>query len=82
MRKIFIDNISDTGTCSILIREIDPETFEAQNHREALVPGQFERAMEMLPDNLYAVMEALWTPEVIAAWQQKQTEMKEQASTF
>jgi len=57
-----------TGCISVLTQT------ENGNHREALIPGQFERAREILPDDLYAEVEALWTTEVVEAWEKQVAE--------
>lgn len=41
---------------------------EGNKHYIGLMPGQFDQARKILPDDLYAQIEALWTPEVIMAW--------------
>jgi len=60
-----VTDINIDGTLSVLMQT------EAGNHREALVPGQFDRAKEILPDDLYQQVEALWTEEIVTAYQAK-----------
>ena len=39
-------------------------------------PGDFSRAEKLLSSMDYEKVQKLWTPEVIAAWQQKQAEQE------
>ena len=66
-----ITDINSNGTVSVLTQtyaEYNSQEIILGNHREALVPGQFERAREILPDNQYNAVVALWTREVIEAY--------------
>jgi len=66
-----ITGINSNGTISVLTQtyaEYNSQEIILGNHREALVPGQFERAREILPDNQYNAVVALWTREVIEAY--------------
>ncbi len=70
--RISITDINSDGTCSILTQQyiaVGDTEHIINNHREALSPGQFDRAQEVLPDNLYAAIQAIWIPEVIAAYE-------------
>lgn len=69
-----LTNINSDGTCSALTQQyitVADQEHIISNHREALSPGQFDRAQEILPDNLFAAIQAIWTPEVIAAYEAK-----------
>jgi len=72
--RIFITDINADGEISVLTQtyiEFNGQETILENHREALVPGQFSRAKEVLPDNQYAAIEALWTNEIVMAYQSK-----------
>jgi hypothetical protein len=66
--NIFIDNFAADGSFSILKKIFNPDTFTVENHREAITPGQFERAAEVLPAHMNAVINAIWTPEILSDW--------------
>ena len=44
--------------------------LEQGEHREALVPGQFDRAREVLPDDKYHEVCELWTTEVVQKYKE------------
>jgi hypothetical protein len=66
--KVIIDNFSGNGIFSVLVQTFDPEKFEIEHWREALAPGQFDRARELLSNDLYTQVCQLWTPEVVQAY--------------
>ena len=72
-----ITDINANGTLSVLIQvyvEYNMQKTILENHREALTPGQFDRAKEILLDNQYAAIEALWTNEIVEAYRASVTE--------
>lgn len=80
-QRIRLDAISDDGTCSVLTQEyfeLNGQKTVISNHREALVPGQIDRAKEILPDHLYKAVKAMWTKEIVAAWEEKQKAANEE----
>ena len=75
--KVSITDITADGTISVLMQtyiEFNGQETVLENHRETLVPGQFERAREILPDNQYNAVLALWTGVVVAAWMEKKAQ--------
>jgi hypothetical protein len=66
--SIRITDIAPNGSFSVLT-----ET-ETGLHREALAPGQFERAREILPDELHEQACGIWTDEVVQAWKELASE--------
>lgn len=70
--RVSVTDISASGTISVLSQiyiEYNGQETILENHRESLTPGQFERAKKILPDNQYAAIEALWTDEIVTAYQ-------------
>lgn len=65
--KISITDISPDGTLSVKT-EITSADGEQIIHREALTPGNFVRAREILSDELYQQVCDLWTPELVQMW--------------
>ena len=63
---MLIDSIDKFGCFSVL------SNTEGVPHREALMPGQWERAKEILPDELLAQVEKIWTPKVVEKWERLQ----------
>jgi len=63
--QVSVTDVTADGAISVLMQT------DTSNHREALVPGQFDRAKEILPDDLYQQVEALWTEEIVTAYQAK-----------
>ena len=57
--RMEITDISETGCFSVLT------VTDQGNHREALSPGQFDRARKILPDDLYDQVCKIWTDEVV-----------------
>lgn len=47
---------------------------DGEERRGSILPGQIERAKKILTPELYDEVAALWTSDVIAAWDQKQAE--------
>lgn len=77
--KIQLDSITEDGAVSVLIQKyfmLNGEKKVLENHCEALTPNRLERAKEILPAHLYEVVTTLWTPEVVAAWEEKVAEAK------
>lgn len=75
--KTQLDNITAGGSISVLTQKyflLDGEENVLENHREALTPNQLERAKEILPSHLYEAVAAMWTPEVVTAWETKMAE--------
>lgn len=75
--KTRLDNITDDGAVSVLTQKyfiLEGEEKVLENHREALTPTQLERAKTILPPHLYEAVAALWTPEIVAAWEAKRAE--------
>jgi DNA-binding transcriptional LysR family regulator len=66
-----IDQITVTETGAVLYREAtrileDGVELSKTYHRSSLVPGQ---DLSGIPDNVAAVCRAVWTAEVVAAYQ-------------
>lgn len=57
--------IHENGHCTIITVNEDETT-----NLNPLVPGQFDKARRLLPDDLYEQVESLWTDEVIGAWKE------------
>jgi len=75
--RISITDMTTDGAISVLTQtyiEFNGQETILENHREALVPGQFERLRALLPENQYKAVEALWTDEVITTWNEKQAQ--------
>ena len=77
-KVLYLDNVNlQTGTLSILKREYtldDGLITDHQDIRRAFVPGQLDAVKQFLgvdesPEIAY--LESLWTPDVIAAYQQQ-----------
>lgn len=70
-----VDQITVTENGTVLYREAtrileDGTEISKQYHRTSLVPGQ---DLTDQPANVVAVCNAVWTPEIIAAYQAAQT---------
>lgn len=79
--RIIIDSMTDDGAVSVLKQtyfEFNGQDQVLENHREALVPTQLDRAKEILPEHLYKTIKTLWTKEVVDAWTAKQKAIEEQ----
>jgi len=77
--KVSITEMAADGTISVLTQtfiEFNGQETVLENHRETLVPGQFERAREILQDNQYNSVLALWTGAVVAAWMEKKHKLE------
>lgn len=59
----YIDHKLPDGTFSVLTI-----SDTGSRHREALVPGQWDRARIILTDALYAQVQKMWTDAVVSAW--------------
>lgn len=73
MDKTVLDNIQENGCLSVLKYEVavlDGKEIEIPGTRWrcALTPLDQQKAQEVLPANLIAVVQALWTPEVIQSY--------------
>lgn len=72
--KITIDSIQSNGCLSVLKTtyiDYNGQEIVLENHREALTPLMNDRAKEILPDDLYIVVKALWTDEKVKAYKEK-----------
>jgi len=77
--KTSITDMTSDGIISVLMQtyiEFNGQETVLENHQETLVPGQFERAKEILPDNQYNAVLALWTGVVTAAWMEKRHKLE------
>ena len=73
LTRISLDDVSSDGSFSVLTQkytEQDGQQFVLSNHREVLVPGQFERAREILSVELYEKVQSMWSDEVVRSWRQ------------
>lgn len=59
---ISYDYDESTGCISVITKT------DSGNHREALAPGELDRAQQILPEHLYAEVRELWTPRVVNKW--------------
>ena len=69
-KEIAVDQITVTGNGIVLVRETtkiieDGNEISKQYHRTSLTPGQ---NLANQPANVVAIANAVWTPEVIAAY--------------
>jgi len=69
-----IDQITVTEGGAVLYREAtrileDGVEFSKTYHRSSLVPGQ---DLSGVPDNVVAICQVVWTPEIVAAFQAAQ----------
>jgi len=73
LQKILLTDINPNGTLSVLSQELNEDGTEISNtHREALIPGDFNRAHAILPEDLYKQVYDLWTPEIVQAYEDSQ----------
>lgn len=75
-KQTVVDQITVTENGTILYREAtriieDGNLLTQTYHRTSLTPGQ---DLTGQPDNVVAVAQAAWTPEVIAAYEEAQAE--------
>lgn len=73
-KEIAVDQITVTENGTILVREVtrimeDGVEISKQYHRTSFAP---EADVSLQPDNVQAVCNTVWTPEVIAAYQKEQ----------
>lgn len=73
-KEIVVDQITVTENGTILVREVtrimeDGIEISKQYHRTSFVP---KADVSLQPDNVQAVCNAVWTPEIIAAYQEEQ----------
>jgi DNA-binding transcriptional LysR family regulator len=69
-----IDQITVTESGAVLYREAtrileDGVELSKTYHRSSLVPGQ---DLSGVPDNVVAICQVVWTPEIVAAFQAAQ----------
>jgi hypothetical protein len=74
-KETAIDQITVTENGIVLYREVtriieDGKVLTKTYHRSSLTPGQ---DLEGQPANVAAICNTAWTPEVIAAYQARQT---------
>jgi DNA-binding transcriptional LysR family regulator len=74
-KSTVIDQITVTENGIVLFREAtrimeDGVELSKTYHRSSLTPGQ---DLTGIPDNVVAICNAAWTPEVVAAFQAVQT---------
>ena len=72
-KEVLIDQITVTENGAILIREVtrimeDNIEISKQYHRTSFMPGD---NVSLQPDNVKAICNTVWTPEVISAYQQQ-----------
>lgn len=75
IKEIVVDQITVTENGIVLVREVtrvmeDGEEISKQYHRSSFAP---DSDVSEQPENVQAVCKAVWTPEVIAAYQDQQT---------
>lgn len=73
-KEVTIDQITVTENGVVLVREVtrimeDDIEISKQYHRTTLVPGSDVTSQ---PTNVQAICTAVWTPEVITAYQEQQ----------
>ena len=76
-KEIVVDQITVTEIGTVLVREVtrimeDNIEISKQYHRKSFAPNS-----DVLdqPNNVQAVCNAVWTPEVIAAYQEQQAKV-------
>lgn len=69
MLQILEDGQIQVRQATTILR--DGIVISTQYHRQVLEPGA-ENAEDVLGDK-YAIAQAAWTPEVLAAWQERQS---------
>lgn len=70
-KEIIVDQITVVEFGIVLFREAtrimeDGEQISKTYHRSSLVPGQ---DLTGVPDNVKAIADVVWTPEVVSAYQ-------------
>lgn len=70
-KEVSVDEITVTGSGSVLFREVtrileDGNLLSQTYHRSSLAPAS---DLTGIPDNVVAICNVAWTPEVIAAYQ-------------
>jgi len=73
-KEIKVDQITVTENGIVLYREAtrileDGEELTKKYHRNSLTPGQ---DLTGVPDNVQAICNVVWTPEIIAAYAAQQ----------
>jgi len=73
-KSVVVDQITVTENGIVLFREAtrileDGVELSKTYHRSSLTPGQ---DLTGIPDNVVAICNAAWTPEVVAAYQAAQ----------
>jgi len=74
-KEVSVDQITVTENGTVLVREVtrimeDGVEFSKQYHRSSFTP---DSDVSGQPTNVQAICTAVWTPEVIAAYQAQQT---------
>lgn len=77
--EVILDNLNDSGCFSVRKWEyVENESgncnYIGEPERRAFCPGQLEELRDYAPE-LVERATSIWTPEIIAAWKQKQAEI-------
>jgi len=81
-KEIAVDQITVTGEGVVLYREAtrimeDGTELSKTYHRSSLFPGQ---DLAGVPANVVAICNVAWTPEVVAAYNEKMAQLAEPAT--
>lgn len=81
-KKVYQLEILENGIIQLLIQmvyfEDDRTELSRKNWRTVLLPGDFERAEELLDEYHMNIVQSVWTNEIVEAYALKMAEIEEQ----
>lgn len=83
-KKAYQLEILEDGAIQLLIQTIyfkeDGAELTRENWRTVLIPGNFERAEELLDEYHMNIVRAVWTDEIVENYALKMAEIEKQAT--
>lgn len=78
-KKVYKLEILENGIIQLLVQTVyfksSGEELTRENWRTTLLPGDFERAKELLDDYHYNIINSVWTSEVVTAYARLKSEV-------
>lgn len=78
-KKVYKLEILENGIIQLLVQTVyfkaNGEELTRENWRTTLLPGDFDRAKELLDDYHYNIINSVWTSEVVTAYARLKSEV-------
>lgn len=78
-KKVYKIEILENGIIQLLVQTVyfktNGEELTRENWRTTLLPGDFDRAKELLDDYHYNIINSVWTSEVVTAYARLKSEV-------